>query len=456
MMESLFLGLSAIVALVYGEACWQVFLGTAALAFMLGSLFKYVGEREQSARFTRADSFLVVALSWIIFSLIGMVPFLLIAGMDLASAFFETMSGFTTTGATCIQEIDPLPRSLLFWRAITQWIGGLGIVVFSFALIPVYEFRNSNLYSAEVTGLSLDKLRPKIGATARRMLLIYLLLTSLCALMYWMGPMSLYDAVCHSFTTIATGGFSTHTQSMAYFHSSYIEYVACIFMLVSSVNFSLYYYLSIKRSNTLFRNEEFRAFFAMIGIAVVGFILLFYFAPIPSGAAGTLPQGFEETFRTSLFHVSSVMTSTGFAAQKFDYVAWGPSFWMPTVVIMAIGACAGSTAGGIKVVRILICAKSVIKEFVLQLHPRAVIGVRISGHIVPDDKVRRALAFIFLYIILVGIAMLCYSLVGADVSNFAHVPAAGKWLMSAYMLIGRLEIFTILFLFMPSFWKDRK
>ena len=211
MMESLFLGLSAIVALVYGEACWQVFLGTAALAFMLGSLFKYVGEREQSARFTRADSFLVVALSWIIFSLIGMVPFLLIAGMDLASAFFETMSGFTTTGATCIQEIDPLPRSLLFWRAITQWIGGLGIVVFSFALIPVYEFRNSNLYSAEVTGLSLDKLRPKIGATARRMLLIYLLLTSLCALMYWMGPMSLYDAVCHSFTTIATGGFSTHT-----------------------------------------------------------------------------------------------------------------------------------------------------------------------------------------------------------------------------------------------------
>ena len=218
----------------------------------------------------------------------------------------------------------------------------------------------------------------------------------------------------------------------------------------------------------------------MIGVAVVGFILLFYFAPIPSSASGTLPRGFEETFRTSLFHVSSVMTSTGFAAQKFDYVAWGASFWMPTVVIMAIGACAGSTAGGIKVVRVLICAKSVIKEFVLQLHPRAVIGVRISGHIVPDDKVRRALAFIFLYIILVVIAMLCYSLLGADVdtalgssismlsnvgpatgstgpaSNFAHVPAAGKWLMSAYMLIGRLEIFTILFLFMPSFWKERK
>ena len=457
-----------------------MFLETASFTFALGFIFKYLGEREKAARFTRSDSYLVVALSWVIFSLIGMIPFLVIAKMDLASAFFETMSGFTTTGATCISDIDSLPRSLLFWRAITQWIGGLGIVVFSFALIPVYEFRNSNIYSAEVTGLSLDKLRPKIGATARRMLLIYMFLTFLCAFLYWIGPMDLYDAFCHSFTTIATGGFSTHTKSIAFFHSSYIEYVACIFMLASSVNFSLYYYLSIKRSNTLFKNEEFRTFFAIIAIAVVGFMLLFYFAPVPTTAEGTLPVGLEETFRSALFHVSSVMTSTGFAAQKFDYVAWGASFWMPTVVIMAIGACAGSTAGGIKVIRVLICVKSVLKEFVLQLHPRAVIGVRISGRIVPDERVRRALAFVFLYFILVVIAMLCYSLLGADVdtalgssismlsnvgpatgatgpaSNFANVPAAGKWLMSAYMLIGRLEIFTILFLFMPSFWKERK
>lgn len=480
MMESLFLGLSLLVALLYCEPCWKVFLETAAFALALGFCFKYLGEREKSDRFTRSDSYLVVALSWIIFSLIGMIPFIYIAGMDLPSAFFETMSGFTTTGATCINDIDSLPRSLLFWRAITQWIGGLGIVVFSFALIPVYEFRNSNIYSAEVTGLSLDKLRPKIGATARRMLLIYIFLTSLCAFLYWVGPMNLYDAICHAFTTIATGGFSTHTQSMAYFHSSYIEYVACVFMLASSVNFSLYYYLSIKRSNTLFKNEEFRTFFAIIAFAVVGFMLLFFFAPVPATAEGTLPVGLEETFRSALFHVSSVMTSTGFAAQKFDYVAWGPSFWMPTVVIMAIGSCAGSTAGGIKVIRVLICAKSVLKEFILQLHPRAVIGVRISGRIVPDERVHRALAFVFLYFILVVIAMLCYSLLGADVdtalgssismlsnvgpatgatgpaSNFANVPAAGKWLMSAYMLIGRLEIFTILFLFMPSFWKERK
>jgi len=311
-------------------------------------------------------------------------------------------------------------------------------------------------------------------------LFIYLVLTSACAFLYWLGPMNLYDAVCHSFTTIATGGFSTHSKSIAYFQSNYIEYVASLFMIVSSVNFSLYYYMTIRRSRVLFQNEEVRAFLSYIGIAVVGFILLFYFARVPASAFDLLPKGFEETFRTALFHVSSVATSTGFSAQKFDYVAWGESFWMPTVVLMAIGACAGSTAGGIKVIRIVICAKSVFNELILMLHPRAVLGVRIGKQIVPDNKVRQALSFIFIYILLVVIAMTCHSLLGADVdtalgssismlsnvgpatgstgpaSTFAHVPAAGKWLMSAYMLIGRLEIFTVLFLLMPNYWKDRK
>ena len=251
-------------------------------------------------------------------------------------------------------------------------------------------------------------------------------------------------------------------------------------MIVSSLNFSLYYYMSIRRSRVLFQNEEVRVFLAYIAVAVVGFMLLFYFAPVPASADALLPKGFEETFRSALFHVSSIATSTGLAAQKFDYVAWGASFWMPTVVIMAIGACAGSTAGGIKIIRIIICAKSVFNELVLMLHPRAVLGVRIGKQIVPDNKVRQALSFIFIYILLVVIAMTCYSLLGADVDTalgssismlsnvgpgtgitgpagtFAVVPPAGKWLMSAYMLIGRLEIFTVLFLFMPTYWKDRK
>lgn len=479
-MESIFLLFAMLVAIFYGEDSWLCFLLTALGTFAVGSFCIYLSRKEINKRMNRADNFLIVALSWIVFSAVGMVPYLCLADMDVASAFFETMSGFTTTGATCINDIESLPKSLLFWRALTQWIGGLGIVVFSFALIPVYEMKNSNIYSAEVTGLGLDKLRPKIGSTARRVLLIYLVLTGACAFFYWLGPMNLYDAVCHAFSTIATGGFSTHSKSIAYFQSSYLEYVASVFMIVSSLNFSLYYYMSIRRSRVLFQNEEVRVFLAYIAVAVVGFVLLFYFSPVPASAEAFMPKGFEETFRTALFHVSSIATSTGLSAQKFDYVAWGASFWMPTVVIMAIGACAGSTAGGIKIIRIIICAKSVFNELVLMLHPRAVLGVRIGKQIVPDNKVRQALSFIFIYILLVVIAMTCYSLLGADVDTalgssismlsnvgpgtgltgpagtFAVVPSAGKWLMSAYMLIGRLEIFTVLFLFMPTYWKDRK
>jgi len=479
-MEGFFLLLSMVVALLNGEEAWVSFLLTVLGAITVGALCVFISRRGEQKRMRRADNFLIVSLSWIIFSIVGMVPYLCQTDMDVASAFFETMSGFTTTGATCINEIDVLPKSLLFWRALTQWIGGLGIVVFSFALIPVYEMKNSNIYSAEVTGLGLDKLRPKIGATARRVLLIYLILTSACAFCYWIGPMNLYDAVCHAFTTIATGGFSTHSESIAYFHSSYIEYVASLFMVVSSINFSLYYYMTIRRNRVLFQNEEVRVFLSYISIAVVIFMLLFYFAPVPESAEDLLPKGFEETFRSALFHVSSVATSTGFSAQKFDYVAWGASFWMPTVVIMAIGSCAGSTAGGIKVIRIIICAKSAFNELIQMLHPRAVLGVRVNKQIVPDHKVRQALIFVFIYFLLVVIAMTCYSLLGADVdtalgssismlsnvgpatgatgpaSTFANVPALGKWLMSAYMLIGRLEIFTVLFLLMPNYWKDRK
>lgn len=479
-MESFFLMLSAAVGALYGEAEWLCFVLTALGAAMLGMLCIRLGRREKNRRMRRADSYLVVALSWIVFSAIGMVPFLCMTDMDVPSAFFETMSGFTTTGATCMDNIDVMPRSLLFWRAVTQWIGGLGIVVFSFALIPVYEMKNSNLYSAEVTGLGLDKLRPKIGATARRVLLIYLTLTSVCAFMYWIGPMDFYDAVCHAFTTISTSGFSTHSASLAFYRSNYIEYVASVFMLVSSINFSLYYYITIRRSRALFTNEELCVFFTYIAIAVAGFILLFSFASVPAEAADFMPKGAEETFRTALFHVSTIASTTGFSAQKFDYMAWGATFWMPTVVIMAIGACAGGTAGGIKVVRIIISAKSVFKELILQLHPRAVVPVRINRQIVSNDKVHRVLAFIFIYVLLVVVAMTCHSLLGVDIdtamgssvsmlsnvgpgtgatgpaNTFAGIPAFGKWFLSAYMLIGRLEIFTVLFLLMPGYWKNRK
>ena len=479
MMESLLLAFCSLVSVFYREGHWDLFLLIAAAAFLIGLICKVAGEREKDKRLTRADSFLVVTLSWVVFSVIGSIPYIFIAGMDVHSAFFESISGFTTTGATCMTDVDAMPHDLLFWRSLTHWIGGIGIVVFSFALIPSYEMKSSNVFSAEVTGLGVDKLRPKIGDTARRLLLIYMFLTAVCALCYWLGPMDTFDSVCHAMSTIATGGFSTHTASIGYFHSTYLEYVCSFFMILSGVNFSLFYYASIGRPATLWRNEETKVFLSIIGASVLLFTLLLTFYTPADCPQDLIPQGLEEKFRTALFHVSTIMSSTGFAAQKFDYVAWGTFFWGPTILIMAIGACAGSTGGGIKVIRILICIKSVVKEFVLQLHPRTVISIRISGQVVSDDRVRRVLVFIFIYLMLILIGIAIFTSFGLDVdtslgdcvtmlsnvgpgtgscgptANFAHVHDVSKWVMSFYMLVGRLEIFTVLFLFMPSFWRDR-
>ena len=479
-MEGVFLLLAMIVSIVYKENDWWAYLMSASVSFVIGRICIWLSKTDKdNKRFTRADSFMVVTLSWVIFSVIGMIPFILIQKMDLASAFFETMSGFTTTGATVITDIDSMPHALRFWRSLTQWMGGLGIVVFSFALIPVSEMKNNNIFSAEVTGIGLDKIRPKIGSTARRLLIIYLVLTFICTLLYYVGPMSIYDAICHALSTIATGGFSTHSESIAYFHSTYIEYICAVFMILSSINFSLFYYASMRRWHVLRQNEEVKVFLTVV-MCMTGFFFILFSFSHASKDLSILPSGIEETFRTAFFHVATVISSTGFSAQKFDYVAWGDQYWMPTIVIMAVGACAGSTAGGMKTIRAIICAKSVRNEFIRQLHPNAVLGIRINGNIISDSRVKHSLGFLFLYISMVVIGMTILTYIGLDadtglgacissLSNvgpgtgtcgpsgtFAHVPALGKWLLSFYMLVGRLEIYTVLFLFMPIFFKGSK
>ena len=477
-MEGLMLALTSIVSLIYAEDDGLAFLTSALIAFAVGGALHTAGSKKEGKRMTRADSFLIVALTWVLFSAIGMMPFILHLRMSPADAFFEAMSGFTTTGATIIADVDGLTYGLRFWRSMMHWIGGLGIIVFSVALIPVYEMKNSNVYSAEVSGLELDRLRPKIGATARRTLSIYILLSVICTLFFWMGPMDLFDAVCHAMSTLATGGFSTHTASIGFFHSAYVEYVCAIFMLLSSINFSLYYYLSIRRTQVFLRNEEMHTFFYIVSFFVLVFFLLFLHTPQAGCHTEDMLYNLGQNFRTTFFHVSSIISSTGFAGENFNYVSWGAPFWMPTLILMAIGACAGSTGGGIKVLRILICAKGALNEFVKLLHPRAVLGIRISGQIVPGENVSRALAYIFIYLILTVIGTFILTLLGNDIetslgssitmlsnigpgmgttgpaSNFSHIHDAGKWLMSFYMLVGRLEIFTVLLLFMPRFWKE--
>ena len=481
-LESVFLILTSLVSLMYKEKDWWMFMMCAIISFSIGaitiSISKWQSKRNKIEKYlSRADSFMVVALTWVLFSFIGMIPFIKLEGMSVTDAFFETMSGFTTTGASVISDIDGIGYGLKFWRSITQWMGGLGIVVFTFALVPTGEMRNNNIFSAEATGISLDKFSPKIGSTARRLLAIYIILTAMCAGCYYIGPMDLFDSICHALTTTATGGFSTHTASIAYFKSAYIEYVCAIFMLLSSLNFGMYYYAFIKRWDIIKSNEELNVFIKIVLFAIVVFVLLFNFSSYTMDNILSLPIGIEEEFRAALFHVATIISSTGFAATKFDYVAWGDAYLMPTLLMMIIGACAGSTSGGIKVVRFIVGMKSIHNEFLKQLHPRAILNVYLGGRIVSNERVRRTLSFIIIYMALVilGITIMSYfgmntitgfgSTVSAlsnigpgagltgPANNYADIHPIAKWLMSFYMLVGRLEIYTVLFLFMPSLYK---
>ena len=483
-LESVFLILTASVSFLYNEKDWWVFMLCATLSFVIGAITISIGKwkarhnnEDQGKYFSRADSFLVVTLTWVLFSIIGMIPYIVLENMSVTDAMFEAMSGFTTTGASVISDVDGLSNGLKFWRCITQWMGGLGIVVFTFALVPTGEMRNNNIFSAEATGISLDKFSPKIGTTARRLLLIYLVLTGICATLYYIGPMNAFDSICHAFTTTATGGFSTRTASIAYYNSAYIEYVASIFMLLSSLNFGMFYYAIIRRWDIISNNEEMNTFIRIVLVAVVVFMLLFNFASHVPESLCKLPIGIEEQFRSALFHVATIISSTGYAATKFDYVAWGDAYLMPTLILMIIGSCAGSTAGGIKVVRFIVVLKAIRNEFIKQLHPRAVLVINLGGRVMENERVKRTLCFIIIYIMMIMLSISIMTILGMDsvtafgssisalsnigpgtgltgpASNYAEIHPAIKWLISFYMLVGRLEIYTVLFLLMPSFYK---
>lgn len=484
-LESLFLAFVLSVAVYYhctlGETDWKAFAWTTLLTFLAGASLTAYGHTKYGRtqkQLSRGGSFIIVGMTWVVFSVFGMLPFILYEGLDVdfASAYFETMSGFTTMGATIIPDIESMPHGILLWRSLMQWMGGLGIVVFSFALLPVRDMKNSTMFSAEMSGLTINRLQPKIGATSRRLLLIYLVLTLVCILLFWLGPMNLFDALCFALSTIATGGYGTHTASIGYFHSAYVEYVCAAFMLISSVNFGLYYYLSILRGRYSLKNEEVRAFSLTVVGLVALFCLLFRFTQFDGSVA--IPQTGEDIFRTSLFHVATIISSSGFQAQAYDYVGWGTAFWMPTVVMMIIGGCTVSTAGGIKMMRVLIYLKYALREFRTHLHPNAIIGIKFNGRVIADRHIRRVMSFLVIYVFLLIVSCALMTMFmgfdltdafGAAVSslgntglalgslgpanNFVAVPAAGKLLLSFLMLVGRLEIFTVLFLFMPKAWK---
>lgn len=438
-------------------------------------------DREEIESFEMIDSFVIVTVTWVLFTIFGMLPYLLNGTIDnVTDAFFESMAGFSTTGSTLLNNIDELPHGILFWRSMTQWLGGLGIIVLFLAIMPAIN-RNSNktmMFSAEMSGIGVKKLHPKMMMTARKLLGIYIILTILCAFLYWYGPMNTFDAICHALTTISTGGFSTHQASIGYWNSPYLEYVASIFMFLSGINFSLFYFLFTGQIKLFRENEELRWYFGIVVFMTIITLIMFYVAPNIDTLLtnpDSFPSGFEERFRTSLFHVTSIITSTGYQAHNFDYDLWGSLFLIPTFFMMASGACAGSTSGGIKIIREVICIKSINNVFRQMLHPNALFTVKFAKEVVDDEKTWRVVSFLMIFILLYVFGVILFAISGCSLQEsmfncisalgnsgpsigsagpsmtFSEATPMAKWVMSSFMLIGRLEIFTVLILVMKIF-----
>lgn len=468
--ESIFLLSAFFVSLYFRETVWIDFLYSAGIGSGLGLIgiftgwkaLPHIGKREGSV---------IVTLTWLLFSLVGMLPFLFSGSMQsVPDAFFETMSGFTTTGASILNNIEELPYSILYWRSMTHWIGGIGIIVISMALLPIFGFSGMQLFSAESTGPTKDKIHPKISETAKRLVAIYLVLTASEIVLLKIAGMGWFDAVCHSFGTIATGGFSTKQASIGHYNSPFIEYIIIFFMIFSGVNFALYYFFAKLKIYKVFKNEELRTFILII-IAFSIFL--------------TLPQidlnkefswvSIEKAIRNGLFVTTTTISTTGFVT--VDYNTWPPFTWYLIIILMLIGSSAGSTAGGMKVVRVLLVFKYSYFEFKRFIHPNAIFPVRYNGHALPEAIIARVIAFSLLYFILIFIGSTFLSFVGlgyveslsgmvtclSDVGpglgsigpayNFSHLPDISKWFLAFVMLVGRLEIFTVLLIFTPVFWK---
>jgi trk system potassium uptake protein TrkH len=464
-LESFFLFLSLIVSAVYNEECYKDFLITFLITFLIGGSAVFF-TRKAKKDFGKREGYIIVSLVWVIFSLFGALPFVLSNSINsFTDAFFETMSGFTTTGASILNNIESLPHGILFWRSITQWMGGMGIIVLSLAILPFLGVGGVQLFSAEVPGLSPDKMHPRVKETAQRLWIIYVGFTAVEVLLLWFGGMSFFDAVNHSFTTMATGGYSTKQASIAYFTSPYVQYIITLFMFIAGINFTLPYFAFKRDFNKVLKNEEFKTYLTITILFTVVISAILFF---------TTNLSAEQSFRDSVFQVVSILTTTGYVTA--DYLLWMPLLTALIFVLMFIGGSSGSTGGGIKVIRVLIILKNSYFELKRLIHPKAIIPMRVNGKAIPQPLVNNVIAFVVFYllifltgsVIMAGLGLDMESSMGSvaatlgnigpglgsvgPVENFSHIPDAGKWVLSFLMLLGRLELFTVLIIFAPSFW----
>ncbi len=456
--------LPLLVSLYYGESIAYAYLLPIALIVALcvpaQILIKTKGH------FHAKEGYIIVALSWILLSVFGCLPFFVSGGIpSFVDAFFETVSGFTTTGSSILTDIEALPKSLLFWRSFTHWIGGMGVLVFVLAVLPSTQGAEMHLMRAEVPGPKVGKLVSRVQFSARLLYAIYLGLTLLEIICLLLAGQPLFDSAVNAFATAGTGGFSVLNTSIGGYHSPAVEYIISVFMLLFGINFNLFYFLLLRKFSQFYKNEELRVYLLVVTAAIVLIFLNIY----------SLYGTFEETFRVTLFQVASIITTTGFGTA--DFAAWPVFSQTILVLLMFVGACAGSTGGGLKVSRVIILFKQALKEIKHTLNPRNVIAVKMEGKALPSSILNGVCVFFVVYILLMGVSVLLLSLEGFDITttvtaviacmnnigpglgavgptgNFSGFGDFGKLLLSFDMLAGRLELFPMLVLFYPRTWR---
>lgn len=458
-----------VMAFCYQEDDTMAFLYSLLITIASGLLLRGLGKGADNS-LSRRDAYLVVTVTWVIFSAFGTMPFLISGYLhSFTDAFFETMSGFTTTGATIIDDVEALPHGLLFWRSLTQWIGGLGIVFFTIALLPSLVGGSVKVFAAEATGPIKSKLHPRLSISAKWIWMVYLVLTLACIGAYYLGGMSLFDSVNYAMSTTATGGFATHNTSTEFFHSPSLEYICTLFTFLSGINFTLLYFSVIKgKIRNLFKSSEFRFYLFLVStfsLLIMGELMVYRHYDL------------EYAFRCGVFQVVSFITTTGLFND--DAGTWPHVTWVLLAICMFFGSCSGSTSGGIKCIRGVMILRVIKNEFRQILHPNAVLPMKIDGVNIPNQQRVTLLAFLATYLILCLIISFSMIAMGIDNTNaititlsslgnvgptlgleigptmsWSSLPDLAKWLCSIMMLIGRLEIFTVLIIFTPAFWNE--
>jgi len=459
MVPSLFL------TLYYGEKDWLAFLVSIVFTSLVGGLMALSGSGGGNVGYR--EGFAVASFGWILLAGFGSLPFMLSGVLpNPVDAYFETMSGFTTTGASVISDVEALSRGILFWRSLTHWLGGMGILVLTVALIPSLKIAGLQMFKAEVPGPTKSKVLPRIAQTSRELYKVYVIITVLEIVLLKLAGMNWFDSFIHTFGTVATGGFSDRNASVAAYNSPLIEGIIIFFMILCGINFALHYFSVRGNFRPLWKDPEARLYISIIAVAT---LLISFDLILHSSFSGA------RAFRESLFQVSAIITTTGFATADFDQWPWFSKAVL--FILMLVGGCAGSTGGAIKVSRMLIMYKGISRQITKMLHPQAVIPIRIGRGIVPNEVLDNVQTFFFIYILILGGSTLMITSLGVDLvsavsavaatlgnvgpgfgavgpmTNYAALPLAAKALLSLCMLVGRLEIYTVLVIFSTRFWR---